>query len=748
MLHRIAAVLALLPVAAAGQPSDVAPAPPPVPTEASAGTFVVPRLSGAITLDGRVDEAAWDAVAPLPLVTHWPAFGGAPSEQTEIRLAYDDAYVYVSCRCYAPPEAVFAASFRRDLQTLGTDYLALSLDTFGDRQTGVMFQVSPTGSRTDATLSGDGAPADGSWNTFWDAEAVVTPEGWFAEMRIPFSSLRFRTVDGRVTMGLSAWRYLGKKNELDIYPAIPPEWGFWSFAKTSQFQPAVFEGVRATRPVYLTPYTLGGVGQAYALDAAGASYVRTDDPVTEVGADLKLGLTDDLTLDLTLNTDFAQVEADVAQVNLTRFSLFFPEQRQFFLERASLFDVGFGGDDRLFYSRRVGLTGGQPVRILGGGRMVGRVGAWDVGVIDLQTAALTIGTDRLPTENVGVVRVRRPVFNARSTAGGIVTTRVGDDGTANVAVGLDGDVRLFGESFLALTWGQTFDDAVEPGTPFTAQARLRATVERRAYTGFSYVLSAAHSGREYRPDLGFQLRQDYSAARATVAQGWGARPGSPLVRHRVAATGATFLRNADGTVETAEGTLAWDAALTSGASVSAGATVSHEDLLEGFDLSDDAGVPAGVYTFAAATASFDTPGGDPRSASVNVGGGSFYDGWRATVGVSPKWVVSRFLEVSGRYEVNRVGFPSRDESFTAHLGRVRVRAALDTRWSLSSLLQLNTAARAGVANVRLRYSPREGTDFFLVVNEGFHTDRRRLSPGLPFTSQRSVLFKYATTLVL
>ncbi len=747
----LALVLTLLPAVAAGQPAPpVAPARAPAAASAAATTepFVVPRLTGAVRLDGVVDEAAWEAVAPLPLVTHWPAFGAAPSERTEIRLAHDDEYVYVSCRCYAPPEAVFAASFRRDLQTLGTDYLALSLDTFGDRQTGVMFQVSPTGSRTDATLSGDGAPADGSWNTFWDAEALVTPEGWFAEMRIPFSSLRFRPVDGRVTMGLSAWRYLGKKNELDIYPAIPPEWGFWSFAKASQFQPAVFEGVRAARPIYVTPYTLGGMGQAYALDADGAAYVRTDDPVTEAGADLKLGLTDDLTLDLTLNTDFAQVEADVAQVNLTRFSLFFPEQRQFFLERASLFGVGFGGDDRLFYSRRVGLTGGQPVRILGGGRLVGRAGAWDVGLINLQTAALTVGGKRLPTENVGVLRLRRPVFNARSTAGGVVTTRIGDDGTTNVALGLDGDLQIAGESFLTVALGQTFDDAVSDRTALLAQTRLRAKVERRSYTGSSYSLALDYAGREYRPDLGFQLRQNFSAVKASLAQGWRPAAGSRLARHRVTATGAAFLRNADRTVETAEGSVEWDGALASGASFTAGATLTNEDLLTGFALSDDAGVPAGAYTFASARASYDTPGGEPRSAAVSVGGGQFYDGWRATAGVSPKWVASRFLELSGRYEINRIAFPSRDEVFTAHVARIRVQAALNTRWSLSSLAQVNSAARGGVANVRLRYSPREGRDLYLVVNEGFNTDRLRLSPGLPFTSQRAVLAKYTHTFAL
>lgn len=759
-MRRLLLLLAVWPPLALAQPS----APPSVAPASTGDLFVVPRLVGAVTLDGRVDEAAWDAVAPLPLVTHWPAFGEAPSEPTEIRLAYDDAFVYLSCRCYAPPEAVFAASFQRDLFTMATDYLNLSLDTFNDNATGVSFHTSPTGSRTDATMSGDTGANDATWNTFWDAEATVTPEGWFAEMRIPFSSLRFQSEGGRVVMGLAAWRYLGKKNEMNIYPAIPPEWGFWSFNKPSQFQKVVFEGVGARRPVYVTPYALGGLGQSFDLDpstgsgqAAEAAYVRTDDAVTELGGDLKMGLTDDLTLDLTLNTDFAQVEADAAQVNLTRFSLFFPEKRAFFLERASLFDFDLGGSNRLFYSRRIGLNDGEPVRLLGGGRLVGRVGAWDVGLIDLQTARRTTGLepeDVLPPENFGVVRLRRQAFNAYSTVGGIATSRLGEDGTYNLTYGLDGDVRLFGDAFAELRWAQTFDDAVEGGG-ILDNARLRAAIERRAYTGFGYAAKVERAGRDYRPGVGFELREDFTVAGVKLWQGWGPSPGSPFSRHQVSIGSGTYLRNADGTVETVESAASWAGTFTSGAAFTLGVDVTHDDLREGFALSDPSTgsgqaveVLPGAYTFAAANAGYDTSGGRPRSAAFSASAGQFYDGWRLTASVAPTWVVSKHLALSGTYSLNRIGFPDRDQAFTAHIGRVRVQAALDTRWSLSTLLQLSSASRAGLANLRLRYNPREGSDLYLVINEGFNTDRRAASPAGPFTSQRTVLAKYTYTFAL
>jgi len=607
--------------------------------------------------------------------------------------------------------------------------------------------TTPTGSRTDGTLYGDGAGFDDTWNTLWDSEVTRTGDGWFAEMRIPFSSLRLQSEGGRVVMGLSAFRYLGRINELDLFPAIRPDWGFWSFDKPSQFQPVAFEGVVQRRPIYVTPYALGGLGQRFDLDDAETSFVRTDDPVTETGADLKVGLTDHLTLDLTLNTDFAQVEADDQQVNLTRFSLFFPEKRRFFLERASIFDVNVGSSNRLFYSRRIGLAEGQAVRLLGGGRVVGRIGAWDVGLLEMQTARFTEGLALegvLPAENFGVVRLRRRAFNPNSTLGGIATSRVGEDGAYNVVYGLDGDVRLSGYTYVSLLWAQSFDD--EAGAPgLFGSARSRAVLERRAYTGFSYKVGVEHAGARWRPDLGFELRQDYWAAGVAGWQGWGPAPGSPFARHRLGGSAKTYFRNGDGSVETVEGEATWEGQLSSGAFFDAGVTVTHDDLLEGFHLSDDAGVLPGAYTFAAGNASLETPRGRGISGALNAAGGAFYDGWRATAGVSPKWVASRFLEISGGYEFNRIAFPDRDQAFTAHVGRVRVQAALNTRLSAAAFVQINSAAEAGIANVRLRYNPREGTDLYLVFNEGFNTDRLGASPALPFTSQRALLAKYTYT---
>ncbi|MEO0556806.1 MAG: DUF5916 domain-containing protein [Bacteroidota bacterium] len=735
------AVLAAQPVAEDGEAPGVLRTSTPMD---------VPRLTGPIDLDGRVDEPAWDAIAPLELVTHWPEFGNAPSERTEIRLGYDDDHLYLSCRCYAPPEAVFASSFQRDLFTLATDYLAIALDTFQDNENGVYFLVSPTGSRTDAAIAKDANESpDPSWNTYWDTEATITDEGWFSEVRIPFSSLRYEPKDGRVVMGLSTFRYLGRKNELDLFPAIPPDWGFDSMVKPSEMQPVAFEGLSSERPIYVTPYALAGLGQSFDLNEDEDAYLRTESEVFDIGGDLKMSLTDDLTLDLTLNTDFAQVEADDPQVNLTRFSLFFPEKRQFFLERASLFDFPLGGPNRLFYSRRIGLNDGQAVPLLGGGRLVGRAGPWDVGVISLQTGRLRIGeNETLPSENFSVLRLRQPVFNANSTAGTMVTSRLGEDGTYNIAVGLDADVRVFEQSFLQLHWVQTFDDAVDFGVAPWDIAKMRVTLARRAYTGTSYDITALRAGSEYRPDLGFETREDYAVIAGSISQGWGGSPGSPFARHQIQANRIQFFRNADTSVESTESGLSWDGQLKSGALFNLAGTLNTDDLREGFELTDEVEVVPGSYTFASGEGRYELPASGALSTAVNAGAGSFYDGWRVTAGLTPTWIASRHLELSGGYEINRIDFPDRDQAFTAHVGTLRVLAALNTKLSAAAFLQINSTAEAGLMNIRLRYNPREGNDFYLVLNEGFNTHRLDTSPARPFTSQRSIVAKYTYTFAL
>ena len=254
--------------------------------------------------------------------------------------------------------------------------------------------------------------------------------------------------------------------------------------------------------------------------------ITLPNPVLEAGLDVKYGITNNLTMDLTANTDFAQVESDDQQINLTRFSLYFPEKRAFFLERSSVFDFALGGNSNLFYSRRIGLSDdGDPVRIYGGARITGRVGKWDLGMLDMQTAALWkkneegISEEILPSENFGVLRFRRQVLNDNTYIGAMMTSRMGVDGTYNLAYGMDGIFRLFGDDYLDLKWSQTFENDVK-NISLSEPSRVMARWERRSSNGLGYNIGYSQSGTHYNPGIGFEMIDNYASVRAGIKYGW------------------------------------------------------------------------------------------------------------------------------------------------------------------------------------------------------------------------------------
>ncbi|MCJ7611902.1 MAG: carbohydrate binding family 9 domain-containing protein, partial [Candidatus Aminicenantes bacterium] len=360
----LTAILTAIPAAGFGQNAGSA-----VPEE----PWPIPRITSPVTLDGLSDEEAWTAVKPLPLTQIIPNYGKPPTEKTEILIGHDDNFIYVAGRLYdREPDKIQSPSKKRDFFESNTEWLGILFDTFNDKENALGFFTTPSGLRWDGMVTNDAEqrtinemPINASWNTFWDVAVVQNDRGWFAEMRIPFSSLRFQEKDGRVVMGMKAFRWIPRKAENDCFPAVDLKLGTMALWKPSLCREIILEGVVGRRPLYITPYGLGGYGQYYDLNAEETEYVHKNKPTTEAGLDIKYSLTSNLTLDLTANTDFAQVEADDYQVNLTRFSLFFPEKRLFFLERAGIFDFSFGEYNQLFYSRRIGIYEEEPVRIYG-----------------------------------------------------------------------------------------------------------------------------------------------------------------------------------------------------------------------------------------------------------------------------------------------------------------------------------------------------------------------------------------------
>ena len=711
--------------------------------------LVIPKMDDPATFDGRVEDPAWEQAKSLSPVQNVPDFGEEPTEDTDILIGYSDSYLYVACRCYDSEEPT-ATTYGRNFTGRDSDAFGITLDTFNDNENGLGFWTGPTGFRTDFAISSDAEgndPLDFDWNTVWDVEAHIDGGGWFAEIRIPVSSLRFSADEEEVVMGISAWRFLSRQNETSMFPAIPPEWSYPQW-KPSQTETAVFEELEPQQEFRVTPYLLGGAGQQSVLNADNTSYEMHTEPTYDAGLDIKYGLTDELTLDVTINTDFAQVEADDQEVNLDRFPLFFPEKRQFFQERSSNFAFAFSGSDRLFYSRRIGLHQGQPVRILGGGRVVGRSGPWDIGVLNIQTARepeVGLEGQTLPSENFGVARIRRQVFNPYSYIGTIFTSRIGTDGDYNLAYGLDGIFRIGSDEYLSVRWAQTFDDNLGTSAASLDPARVHLQWERRSFTGLSYDLRYDRAGEHYRPGVGFELRDNYFRLGDRLSYGWRHNSGSILEQHQGSLNVDAIFRNTDRTLESLEIGPEWEFDRRGGGSLSLGLFHHIEDVPETFPLFEDLQIQEGRYAFQTGQVSLSMPGNMPLRSRIDLSAGGFYDGWITSASITPTWNASRHVRLSGSYQLNRIGSSDHDRAQTSHIGRLRLEITPNVRYSLQSFAQYNSVGDMVAGNVRLRYNPREGNDFYVVFNGHLNTNRTAQTPHLPLTDNRTLLLKYTYT---
>ena len=627
-----------------------------------------------------------------------------------------------------------ATSLTRDV--LGADdWFRIVVDGFNDNRTALGFAVTPAGVLYDFTVTENALGPD--WNTFWDAAAVRTADGWQAEMRIPFSSLRFSRTDRGVVMGISAARYIAHRDEIVTFPALDP------VHQNAEFRPVLFAKIvlddpAPPLPLYVTPYALGGQ-----LRRAESADVHADEQTTEGGVDMKVGLTPNLTLDLTVNTDFAQVEVDDEQVNLTRFSLFFPEKRQFFLEQAGTFQVDVGGfnDPSLFFhSRRVGLApDGTTLRIWGGGRLVGRVGgAWDVGALDLQVD--TPGGDG--SENIGAVRVRRSVLNEESSVGAMVTTRAEESGFWSLSTVADTRLRLVARDYLTVQAGRSVDRDTDAGVGPTGM--VRATWERPGNLttkGVAYEVGFKRAGEEWNPNLGFSPRRDFTQLLGRARYGFHRETGffrslQPYVY------GSHYLRNEDDRTDSAQ----YGTFLQFWARSGAYGWLGLRNFIENPDtelrLGSDATIPAGRHEFRQVDFNWSPSPGRLFGTRFQVVAGQFYDGTRLDLRAAPTWSVNQHLELGSEYVFSRIRFDERDEDLNADVARLRVRSALNRLLSTNWYLQYNVAARAVVSNLRLRLHLGEGHDVHLVYNHRMNTERDRVDPELPLTRERSVLLKW------
>ncbi len=550
----LAALSAVPGVAAAQSPNAETPFAfdgPPVPVAPEVvtrdadgrATVRAVRLSSPLRIDGALDEALYNGPSVSGFVQVEPALGVAATENTEVWVAFDDDNVYFAFRCWdSAPERRVSTDMRRDVNNFinGNDIVQVFLDTFYDRRNGLSFTMNSIGARNDGQQIGPQYNAD--WNPIWEHALGEFEGGWTLEMALPFRSIRYRPGQAQI-WGLNVLRSARWKNELSVLTPVPAGRGN-SSAQYAALA-ATLVGIEAP------PAALNLDVKPYAISTLTSSAGVSNDLGKDAGLDVKYAVTQNLAADFTLNTDFAQVEADEQQINLTRFSLFFPEKREFFLENRDTFTFGGvsgGGGDApvLFYSRRIGLDGGRAVPIDGGGRLTGRVGRYTVGALNIQTDDVPDAGVR--ATNFSVVRVRRDILS-ESAVGALVTRRSAGQGGggANTAYGLDGAFNFFNDLAINTYWARTETDGVSGGDT-SYRAQLNFPGDR-----YGVQLERLRVGEHFNPEVGFVRRPDI---RRTLAEfRFSPRPRSmPSIRRLVWAGSVDYFENGAGRMDTRDRT--------------------------------------------------------------------------------------------------------------------------------------------------------------------------------------------------
>ena len=706
------------------------------------GKITVGLATDKILFDGIPDEKAWDNCASVPLITQTPIFGELPSEKTEILITHDEDYLYIAGRLFdSEPGKIMANSYKRDAMIGNTDWFGFLIDSFNDKQNALGFFTNPNGLRLDANVINDAYgrnPVNVDWNAVWDVKTAIKEDGWYAEIRVPFSTIPFQVENGSVTMGFISWRFIARKNEVIIFPGISNEFGEWSSWKPSQAEEIIIQDVQRKKPLYIAPYVIGGItSEAEEIEGGYDTDVNSK---IDFGLDLRYGLTDNLNLDLSYNTDFAQVEADDQQVNLTRFSLFFPEKRLFFQERAGIFDFGFGRQDQLFYSRRIGIYDGAPVRIYGGARLVGRVGTLDIGALDMQTEAV----DTVPSLNHSVLRLKKNIINDNSDIGFLMTNQTDFDGFYVNNIGFDSRFRYTKKDFINIKYAQTFSNDINNGLINPDAGRWFISFLRQERVGFIYASSFSKAGRDFNPSLGFMQREDFYRIGHRIGYGWMPGESSPLQTHSLTYRGSWFRNNKIGETDSYFGGFDYTFNTKKGTFGSVQINYRHENIIESFDISDEVIIDVGKYNFLSGEVSYTTQFNKPFFATYSLEYGSFFDGSKLTFNFTPNWTVSSNLELSATYLLNYLSFGDIKE--TLSVARIRGLLMFNTATSISSFIQYNSTSKAFLANIRFRYNPAEGNDLFLVLNDNINLDRNLEIPRLPFSNERTVVLKYTYTI--
>jgi hypothetical protein len=699
--------------------SVVPPAPPAVVARDFSGNVTVraTRIAEPIVLDGLLDDDPYRNVQAIGgFLQQEPREGEEATEPTEVWLLFDDANIYVSARCWdSHPERMIGNEMRRDHQSLSrNENFGVMFDTFHDRRNSFMFHVNLLGGLTDA-LAVDERNVNKDWNTVWNARTGRFEKGWTVEMAIPFKSLRFRSGHEQV-WGVNFRRIVQWKNEVSYLTHVPPSYDLRGLVKASSAATLVGIETAPARNLEVKPYAISTLK----TDRSIAPAVEND-LGAKAGLDVKYGITRSLVADVTLNTDFAQVEDDEIQVNLTRFDVQYPEKREFFLEGQGNFafgNAGFGGDFNgqgggnnapiLFFSRRIGISDFGVVPIRAGARVTGKIGPYTLGVLNIHTDAFEpAGLD--PT-GFSVLRVKRDIFR-KSQVGALFTHRSESVVTrgSNEVFGLDGSFGL--------------SDSLVVGGYYAGSRTAGLEGDDESYRGIFDYNSDLYGARishtfvdlNFNPEIGFLRREDFRESVAKLR--FSRRPGgSDWIRKVSLEPGLEYVTTPGGVLESRQAQMTFRMELQNGDEWNVDYEKNYEFLAEPFEVYPGVFIPVGGYGFQNVRMSYQLGPQRKISGRATYQFGGFFGGarnewsYRGRIETTPK------LSLEPNLSVNRVDLPESD--FTATLLGGRATLNLSPRMSFSALVQYASFESELLTNLRFRWEYQPGSDFFVVYNDG------------------------------
>lgn len=673
------------------------------------------RVRGGLVIDGRLGEPDWLAATPIAEFFQRERNEGLPStERTEVRVLFDQTNLFIGFSCFdADISKSQARAMFRDENQGSDDLVAIMLDAFHDHRSAIQFVTNRNGAMEDLFQNGETqSTRNHDWDTVWNSRGWQDDKAWYVEVAIPFKSLRFELPkDGEpLVFGAGFKRNIPRKNEEDYWPFVPNDSTWYRPAELGHIQGMV--DAKPGRNLQILPYALGGARKQRFSDRTNRS---------EVGLDAKWGITPGLTADFTVNTDFAQEEVDSLQINFTRFSLVFPEKRQFFLEGQRQFQFGLRGETDLVFTRRIGLSDrGDPVPILAGARLSGRQGRWSLGFMDLQTEK----TGTLSGENFAVGRVRRDLFK-RSQIGAVFTNRQ-SGGDYNRVAGIDASFatgKWFAEGFAA----RVFDGS--------ALSRRSSAMGRAGYEADRYGATYRYlgAGEDFNPGLGFVRRP--GDTQHELNGRFSPRSGGKRVRRFGFEPSFTYIKDHEGDLSTREAQAIAFVEFETGDTGGMEVTQTREVIRSAFKLRDDVTIAPGSYDTTQWLVTVDTFRRRQWKGTVAYQQGGFWDGTRKTLSGTPAWRFSKHVGASGSYSVNWIDLSQK--RYSTHLISGRLDVAFTTQVVLLSLLQYNSDTKQFSKNIRFNWIPKQGTDLFVVYSE---TDQSGRTPG---ARDRSLTVKLA-----